>query len=225
MTTDFQQQIAETPTLSAEQQRKLAARAKCDDQKALGALWRANMKMVAGIVQRKSTPQDYGDLFSESYLLFCDAVKRFDLDRGTAFSTFLYKTVDEGLKRVKTKLPVVRVPDRLFYGGRAAEVVSMDEELGEDDFTLHDMIASEEHSPCERLERTEVREYVRKYLDRLKERDKAIVTRRFGLDGREALSEVRVGQEYGITGAGIGHITRTAIEKMRVMMTSSGLLA
>ena len=73
--------------------------------------------------------------------------------------------------------------------------------------------------------RFQSRPVMRKYLDRLKERDKAIVTRRFGLDGREALSEVRVGQEYGITGAGIGHITRTAIEKMRVMMTSSGLLA
>ena len=224
MTFHPQPQTAEAPALSIERQRELVARAKCGDQAARDALWRANSKLVGGIVQKKSTLQDCEDLKSEAFLIFCKAIERFDLDRGTAFSNFLSVTLAEDLKHVKSRLfSVVRVPERLYYGGRAAKVTSFEEELNEDGLTLYDTIAAEADSPWDGLERTELRECIQKHLARLKERERAILTRRFGLDGGEALSEVRVGKEFGITGSAVGQMTRTTLEKMRVRMTESAL--
>lgn len=116
---------------AAADQRDLFARAQAGDRRAEGALVRANVGLVYQVVHklgRTRGESDMADLVSEGSIGLLTAVRRFEPDRGVAFSTYAYRWVEhhvrialmalQGIKRGDAvRRPMKREVDALVSSG------------------------------------------------------------------------------------------------------------
>lgn len=98
------------------------------------------------------------------------------------------------------------------------ETVSMDESLKEDsDFTLSDLIASEELPQDEVLEQKQLEDILSGMVDELTEREAEVIKRRFGFMNSAGAEETleTIGTDYGVTRERIRQIEEKALGKLR----------
>jgi RNA polymerase nonessential primary-like sigma factor len=62
-----------------------------------------------------------------------------------------------------------------------------------------------------------------RWLDRLTDKQKAVVERRFGLHGHEKATLEQVGEEIGVTRERVRQIQMDALARLRSIMESHGL--
>ncbi len=95
--------------------------------------------------------------------------------------------------------------------------VSLDTPIGEDDDnTLADFVPDENFaSPEDKAVKTDCAEQIQVILDTLPERERGVLTLRFGLDGNNAKTLEEVGVIYGVTRERIRQIESKALNKLR----------
>lgn len=94
-------------------------------------------------------------------------------------------------------------------------LLSLDHTTGEQDSTIADFLAGSMETPESESVRIENRDLIREAMGTLTDREKTVVTLRFGLlDGR-ACSLAEVGEMYGISRERVRQIECRAIEKLR----------
>ena len=76
-------------------------------------------------------------------------------------------------------------------------------------------LASEDHSPEQSLEAEEQRLYLSRRLMKLNDRERAVITLRYGLHGQDVLTWSEIGSRLGITREWARKIEQRALEKMR----------
>ncbi|RMG85419.1 MAG: sigma-70 family RNA polymerase sigma factor [Candidatus Dadabacteria bacterium] len=149
-----------------------------------------------------------------------------DLDR--------LRRVTECLTRTLRRTPTVEelaeeTGFRTEYVDRLLKIqrrtLSMDQALDVDgDFTLQDKLEDPDApDPTEGLLREKVVQLVRAKIGVLTDREKKIVTLRFGLDGGEPMTLERIGKIFGVTRERIRQIQVEALEKMRQAMEADGV--
>lgn len=106
----------------------------------------------------------------------------------------------------------------------AQGTISMNTPVGEEeDTTLGDFIPDDELTPDERAIESGMKEEVSKVLDSLTDREKQVITLRFGLeDGRERTLE-EVGQKFGVTRERVRQIEKKALNKLRAPVKRAAL--
>lgn len=106
----------------------------------------------------------------------------------------------------------------------AQGTISMNTPVGEEeDTTLGDFIPDDELTPDEKAIETGMKEEVSKVLDSLTDREKQVITLRFGLeDGRERTLE-EVGQKFGVTRERVRQIEKKALNKLRAPVKRAAL--
>ncbi|MDX5412864.1 MAG: hypothetical protein LPK02_07435 [Rhodobacterales bacterium] len=112
-----------------------------DYEKMLAALsHRARRRAeAAGIVL------EFEDLFQEARQTFLRACETFDAQKGAKFSTYLWASVVNNLKRIESVSRSIQ-----------ARTVSLDKQVGDDDGgTFHDILGCDQESVEDRLERLE----------------------------------------------------------------------
>lgn len=115
--------------------------------------------------------------------------------------------------------------DKIKQIMKAAQgTISMNTPVGEEeDTTLGDFIPDDELTPDERAIEAGMREEVSKVLDSLTDREKQVITLRFGLeDGRERTLE-EVGQKFGVTRERVRQIEKKALNKLRAPVKRAAL--
>jgi RNA polymerase primary sigma factor len=128
-------------------------------------------------------------------------------------------TVDEVAARAE--MHPVRVRDILKV---SQETVSLDQPMGEDDFSLSDLIEDEAAiAPSEAAARAMLNEAVSQALSELSERERRVVRLRFGLDDGEMRTLEEVGREFGVTRERIRQIESKTLAKLRHPMHSGHL--
>ncbi len=128
-------------------------------------------------------------------------------------------TVDEVAARAE--MHPVRVRDILKV---SQETVSLDQPMGEDDFSLSDLIEDEAAiAPSEAAARAMLNEAVNQALSELSERERRVVRLRFGLDDGEMRTLEEVGREFGVTRERIRQIESKTLAKLRHPMHSGHL--
>jgi RNA polymerase primary sigma factor len=128
-------------------------------------------------------------------------------------------TVDE--VAVRAEMHPVRVRDILKV---SQETVSLDQPMGEDDFSLSDLIEDEAAiAPSEAAARAMLNEAVNQALSELSERERRVVRLRFGLDDGEMRTLEEVGREFGVTRERIRQIESKTLAKLRHPMHSGHL--
>ncbi len=130
-------------------------------------------------------------------------------------------TVDEVAARAE--LTASRVRETLRVG---LETVSLEQPLGEDDFTLSDVI--EDHAtlgPADAATRSMLNEAVSAVLEGLPARDRQVLRLRFGLDDGQVHTLEELGREFGVTRERIRQIESKTLAKLRNPARSGHLRA
>lgn len=102
---------------------------------------------------------------------------------------------------------------------------SLDESLGEDEKRqwVDQLPAEEETQPEAVIAQREIARVVRRWLETLPTRYAYIVTRRFGLDGRDPATLDDLAEEVGLTRERVRQIQMEAIRRLRRLVRQSGL--
>ncbi len=109
--------------------------------------------------------------------------------------------------------------------GLNERVASVDIPIGKDgDRMLLDAIPDENNSdPSHLLQDADLHQVVDDWLNRLNEKQRQVVERRFGLNGRERATLEEVGNEIGVTRERVRQIQMDALRRLRQILESEGL--
>jgi RNA polymerase primary sigma factor len=121
----------------------------------------------------------------------------------------------------KTELTPGRVREILRI---SQETVSLEQPMGEDDFSLSDLIEDEGAiAPSDAATRAMLNDAVNQALSELTERERKVVRLRFGLEDGQMRTLEEVGREFGVTRERIRQIESKTLAKLRHPMRSSRL--
>ncbi|KZX59152.1 RNA polymerase sigma factor RpoS [Halioglobus sp. HI00S01] len=109
--------------------------------------------------------------------------------------------------------------------GLNERVTSVDTPVGPDsDKTVVDTIAdTHESDPSELLQDSDIKDSIASWLDELSEKQREVVSRRFGLRGYESSTLEEVGREIGLTRERVRQIQVEALKRLRGIMENQGL--
>jgi len=113
--------------------------------------------------------------------------------------------------------------DRLL--GLNERMSSMSTQFGsEGERSILDTIPDEDTAdPSSQVQAQDVHDVLEKWLDRLNEKQRAVVERRFGLHGYDKRTLEQVGEEIGVTRERVRQIQMDALSRLRSIMESHGL--
>lgn len=160
----------------------------------------ANLRLVVSIAKRHVGPmKNFFELVSDGNISLIRAVEKFDVARGNKFSTYASWAIMKNFART--------IPDEHRYRDRFR---TSQAEL----FTTAADIRSDQYEQ-------EVAQYqreaaVQRILERLDERERTIIIKRFGLDrSQEPLTLKEVGAEIGVTKERVRQIEARTLSKLR----------
>jgi RNA polymerase nonessential primary-like sigma factor len=109
--------------------------------------------------------------------------------------------------------------------GLNERVLSMDTPVGPDsDNSMVDLIADVQVcDPSQLLQDTDIRDNIAVWLDELSDKQREVVSRRFGLRGYESSTLEEVGREIGLTRERVRQIQGEALKRLRSIMETQGL--
>lgn len=108
------------------------------------------------------------------------------------------------------------------------DIVSFDSPVRKDDesdSTFGDFIEDEADGPESQVIDSSLRDEVRSILSVLSDKERAIITMRFGLDGSKPKSLKEIGEGYGLTKERIRQIEKRALEKLKAASEKKDLRA
>lgn len=110
----YLKEIANTPTLTAEEEKELAKRIEKGDEKAKEQLIKANLKLVVSIAKKyigKSPHLSFLDLIQEGNIGLFRAVEKFDWRKGYKFSTYATWWIRQAITRaLADQARTIRIP-------------------------------------------------------------------------------------------------------------------
>lgn len=116
----------------------------------------------------------------------------------------------------KMELTVDEVIDAKSYNH---ETISMDLEIGDSENSLHEIIASEEDPFYEKVENEEAKGNIREYMECLTDKEKRILSLRYGIGKEEGLTLEEIGVAMNLTRERVRQIEEIALRKLRSVMT------
>jgi RNA polymerase sigma factor (sigma-70 family) len=99
------------------------------------------------------------------------------------------------------------------------DTLSLDTHIGDmDEDTLQDLVADQHApSPADAWDESLRRQQVRGWLTVLSENERTVISRRFGLDGKDNMTLDSIGKELGITRERVRQIENAALAKLRAL--------
>jgi RNA polymerase primary sigma factor len=162
-------------------------------------LIRANLRLVVSIAKKRVGPSnDFFELVSDGNMSLIHAVEKFDFARGFKFSTYASWAIIKNYARANAE-------DRR----RRDRFVTGHDELFE---------AAADHRSDEyeyESDRRRTQAAVQRVLSRLNDREREILSSRFGLGGANELTLERIGRKLGVSKERVRQIESRAQNKLR----------
>ena len=160
---------------------------------------RANLRLVVSIAKRHVGPtNNFFELVSDGNMSLIRAVEKFDYARGNKFSTYASWAIMKNFARTIPEENYRR--DRFVTGHEEMFEAAADNRIDEHEY----------ESALKRM-----REAIGTMLDRLDDREKLIITSRFGLGGAAERTLEQLGRELGITKERVRQIESRGVDKLR----------
>lgn len=195
-------------TLKPEEERECLERYAAGDQAARDTLIVHNLRLVAHIVKKYYTAtSDQDDLISVGTIGLIKGISTFKPDKGVRLATYASRCIEnEVLMYFRSQRKTqgdVSLSDTLDAEDEGGSLSLMDI-LKVDDNMLEELSIKDAGK--------EVRTSVERCLD---EREKMVITLRYGLTGATPLTQREIAQQCGISRSYVSRIEKKALEKLR----------
>ena len=177
-----------------------------DEAKA--ALIQHNLRLVVYIARKfDNTGVDADDLISIGTIGLIKAINSFNPEKNIKLATYASRCIENEI---------------LMYLRRTARLkseVSFDEPLNTDfegnELLLSDILGTSAESVYGEIELTAEKEILKKAMEKLTERERKIMSLRFGLSGGEELTQKEVADMLGISQSYISRLEKKIIERLK----------
>ncbi len=194
--------------LSTKKEREYLEKCKAGDISARNKLVEHNLRLVAHIVKKYyATQADHDDLVSIGTIGLIKAINSYDLDKNIKLSSYAARCVENEILM------------HFRNCKKSASDVSLSETIDTDKdgnpLTLIDILAVEENFADDldlKIKSEKLSEYINSVLD---EREKKVITLRYGLNGKEPLTQREVANILGISRSYISRIEKKALFELR----------
>ncbi|MBE6551794.1 MAG: sigma-70 family RNA polymerase sigma factor [Ruminococcaceae bacterium] len=167
-----------------------------------------NLRLVVFIAKKyDNTGIDPEDLISIGTIGLVKAITTFDTDKNIKLATYASKCIDNEILMYLRKSSSKRTE------------ISIDEPLNVDrdgnELLLGDILGTDGEEVSSNIERDEENMIIHNAVERLSGRDKTIITMRFGLDGKDEMTQKEVADTLGISQSYISRLEKRIIEKLK----------
>ena len=197
-----------------EHEAEVIAALEAGDPDARTALIEHNLRLVVYIAKKfEGTGTGIEDLISIGTIGLCKAVGTFRSDKNIKLATYASRCIENEILMHLRK-----------QSGKGGEV-SLDEPLNVDfdgnELLLSDILGSEEEGIVYEIEQREEREAIRRAVASLDERERLIIELRYGLGGREEMTQKEVAAYLGISQSYISRLEKKIIADLRERMANA----
>ena len=196
------------PRLSAEREAELLQKSRAGDDNAKNELIEHNLRLVAHIVKKYyNSGADQDDMISIGTIGLIKAVSTFNSDKGIRLATYAARCIENEIlmyfRNMKKTSQDVFISDPI------------DTDKDGNALTLIDVIA-DDSDIAEEIDTKIKLEKLRVILSGcLEEREKQIIEMRYGINGREELTQREIAKKLNISRSYVSRIEKSALEKLR----------
>jgi len=185
-----------------------------DAQAVRNEIIRANLRLVVSIAKRfNPVGEEFFEVVSDGNLSLMNAVDKFDFSRGNKFSTYATWAIVKNFAR--------SIPRETRHHQRQTATRNEDLDLLGGNKTAvepHDEVIARESELC-RAQKMEI------LFSKLDQRELAVITGRFGLDGEKPQYLKDIGARIGVTKERIRQLENRAMAKLRRAAKENGMFS
>ena len=196
------------PPLSKEEELKYLVRAKAGDEEARNILIEHNLRLVVFLAKKyENTTYDIEDLVSIGSIGLIKGINTYKIDKNIKLATYASRCISNEilmfLRKNKRKRAEVSLEDALNYDAEGNEL------------HLEDILGTDENLVPNEYEKQVDKEVLAKEIEGLPDRDKEIMTLRYGLNNTKEYTQKEVAASLGISRSYVSRIEKGAIQKLR----------
>ena len=196
------------PPLSREEETAALTALCAGDKSAERTLIEHNLRLVVYIARRfENTGVGLEDLISIGTIGLIKAVSTFDREKNIKLATYASRCIENEILMYLRKLAAQRTE------------VSFDEPLNTDwdgnELLLSDILGTENDLVMRPIEEDVDRKLLSDALEKLNDRERLIITLRFGLDGRPERTQKEVADRLGISQSYISRLEKRIISRLK----------
>ena len=201
------------PPLNKKIEEELVIKSNLGDLKARNKLIEHNLRLVVFLAKKyDNTIYDLEDLVSIGTIGLIKGIKTYKLDKNIKLATNASRCIDNEilmfLRKNKRRVGEVSFEDSINFDSEGNEL-HIEDVFGTDEDIIHKSI---EESDDKKLLESEVKKLVG--------RDKEIIEYRYGLFGKQALTQKDLADKLNISQSYISRIEKKVIRKLKILMKS-----
>ncbi|MBO5201052.1 MAG: RNA polymerase sporulation sigma factor SigK [Clostridia bacterium] len=199
------------PALTAAEERELVAKMEQGDNDAKNKLIEHNLRLVAHIIKKYYVGSaDQDDLISIGTIGLIKAVSTFRSDKGIRLATYASRCIEnEVLMYFRANK---KSAQDLHFGD------PIDTDKNGNSLTLMDVVADDVNIADEIDRKVKLEKLKVLLTTALDDREKEIITLRYGLDGEDELTQKEVAARMGISRSYVSRIETSALKRLRRML-------
>lgn len=193
--------------LSKEEEEKCVEKMKLGDNEARNKLIEHNLRLVAHIVKKYDHKKnDVDDLISIGTIGLIKGVDSFSYKHGTRLTTYVAKCIENEI------LMYYRSDKKHNKNISLNESVGFDKEGNE--ITLLEILKTPKPEFELDIQKKDNIASLKKYFNVLTEREKEIITKRYGLNDQDEITQKEIAKELGISRSYVSRIEKRALTKI-----------
>ena len=199
--------------LSKEEEDECVKKAKLGDQEARNKLIEHNLRLVVFLAKKyENTGVDLEDLVSIGTIGLIKGVNTYKLDKNIKLATYASRCIDNEilmfLRKNKRRKGEISFEDSLSYDAEGNEL------------HLEDILGTENDIVTKGIEESDDKKILQEEISKLNERDKKIMTLRYGLFNHKEMTQKDVAKVLGISQSYISRIEKKVIKKLKGIVKS-----
>ena len=201
------------PPLKGQQEKEIIEKAVSGDQKARDLLIEHNLRLVVFLAKKyENTGVDLEDLVSIGTIGLIKGVNTYKLDKNIKLATYASRCIDNEilmfLRKNKRRKGEISFEDSLSYDAEGNEL------------HLEDILGTENDIVTKGIEESDDKKILQEEISKLNERDKKIMTLRYGLFNHKEMTQKDVAKVLGISQSYISRIEKKVIKKLKGIVKS-----
>ncbi len=199
------------PPLSSEEELHYLMLAKQGDENAKNKLIEHNLRLVVFLAKKyDNTKTDIEDLVSIGSIGLIKGINTYKIDKNIKLATYASRCISNEilmfLRKNKKRKTEISFEDALNYDAEGNEL------------HLEDILGTEEDVVYKEFEQGLDKVALEKELNLLNDREKQIMTLRYGLNNTDEFTQKEVAEMLGISQSYISRIEKKVIKKLRTIM-------